>query len=67
MITGDGAESNFSVHQFLIPSEKSQACLSRAVLEFTYSYGSCGSLILVYDAGHGDPALDGDRQAAWAA
>ena len=57
----------FNVRQFLIPSSRPQDALNKAVGEFLYSFGTHDCLIVVYYAGHGDPDLDGDREAIWAA
>lgn len=57
----------YSVREFLIPSDRPQASLNRAISDFLYSNGSHGNLVLIYYAGHGDPDLDGERDAVWAA
>lgn len=57
----------YSVRQFLIPSDRPHASLNRAVSDFLYSNGSYGNLVLIYYAGHGDPDLEGERDAVWAA
>ena len=58
---------HYTVRQFLIPSERSQASLGRAVSDFLYDHGSCGNLVLIYYGGHGDPDLEGGKEAVWAA
>jgi hypothetical protein len=58
---------NFEFRRFIIPSERSQAILSRAISDFVYEFGGEGNLIIIYYGGHGDPDLDGDRQSVWAA
>ena len=58
---------HYEVRQFLIPSERPQPSLSRAISDFLYQYGSPGNLALIYYGGHGDPDLDGEKDAVWAA
>ena len=58
---------HYEVCQFLIPSERPQPSLSRAISDFLYQYGSLGNLALIYYGGHGDPDLDGEKDAVWAA
>ncbi len=58
---------HYKVRQFLIPSDRPQTSLNRAISDFLYSYGSRGNLILIYYGGHGDPDLEGEREAVWAA
>lgn len=58
---------HYQVRQFLIPSERPQSSLSRAISDFLYHYGSPGNLALIYYGGHGDPDLEGERDAVWAA
>ena len=58
---------HYEVRQFLIPSERPQDSLNRAISDFVYTFGAKDNLLLVYYAGHGDPDLEGDREAVWAA
>ena len=58
---------HYEVRQFLIPSDRPQPSLSRAISDFLYQYGSPGNLALIYYGGHGDPDLDGEKEAVWAA
>lgn len=58
---------HYKVRQFLIPSERPQPSLSRAMSDFLYHYGSPGNLALIYYGGHGDPDLEGEKDAVWAA
>lgn len=58
---------HYTVRQFLIPTERPQSSLCRVVSDFIYEFGSSGNLVLVYYGGHGDPDLNGDREAVWAA
>ena len=58
---------NYQVQLFFIPSNRPETSLSRAISDFLYDHGSLGNLVLLYYTGHGDPDLEGDRQAVWAA
>lgn len=57
----------YTIRQFMIPTQRSQASLFRAISDFLYNFGSSGNLVLIYYGGHGDPDLSGERDAVWAA
>lgn len=58
---------NFTVRQFVIPSYRAEAALTRGVGDFVYEFGGDDSLIILYYGGHGDPDRNGDKQSVWAA
>ena len=58
---------HYDVIQFVIPSERSEASLSREINSFVYEYGLEDSLLIIYYSGHADPDRDGNQESIWAA
>ncbi|KAF3937445.1 hypothetical protein ABW19_dt0209089 [Dactylella cylindrospora] len=55
------------VEQLVIPSKNSQLWLSHEISKFALEKGGRDNLLIVYYGGHGDRAVDQERQAVWAA
>ena len=57
----------YNVQEYLIPSVNPEISLATEIHSLVERHGGEDSLIIIYYGGHGDPDLDGERQAIWAA